>query len=101
MNGPAHAPLDQALQLGTLMLGAARQREWAIVAGMNPDYDAAIRAGASAARSSPDLLLQIEQQHRQIVQLAAQARDGVAQELERQRHNHRALSAYLDSSATG
>lgn len=101
MNGATHAPLDQALQLGTLMLGAARQNDWTGVAGMRPDYDAAIREGASGASVSYGLLQQIEQQHQQLVQLTAQARDAVAHELEQHRHNHRALSAYLDSSTTG
>lgn len=101
MSGTAHAPLDQALQLGTLMLGAAQQKEWTIVASMRPDYDAAIREGASSASVSCSLLQQIEHQHQQLVQLTAQARDSVAHELEQQRRNHRALSAYLDSSETG
>ncbi|MFA6230065.1 MAG: hypothetical protein WC617_07785 [Rhodanobacter sp.] len=100
MNGAAHAPLDQALQLGTLMLGAAQQKDWAIVASMSPDYDAAIREGASTATVSYSLLMQIEQQHQQLVQLTAQAREGVARALEQQGRNHRALSAYLDSSET-
>ncbi len=98
MNAAAHAPLDQALQLGTLMLGAAQQRDWAIVASMSPDYDAAIREGVAGASVSHRLLQQIEQQHQQLVQLTTQAREGVAQELEQQRRSHRALSAYLDSS---
>ena len=98
MNGATHAPLDQALQLGTLMLGAAQQKDWAIVASMSPDYDAAIREGAAGEAVSLSLLQQIEQQHQQLVQLTAQARDGVVQALEQQRRNHRALSAYLDSS---
>jgi hypothetical protein len=95
MNVPAQADLEQALQLGTQMLGAAREGDWKAVAGFRPEYDALLRQGASVNEVARGTLLQVQQQHQQLVELTAHARDSIAGQLEQQRRNHRALNAYL------
>ncbi|MEP7186499.1 MAG: flagellar protein FliT [Rhodanobacter sp.] len=95
MNVHGQADLEQALQLGTQMLGAAREGDWNAVAGFRPEYDALLRQGASAEEITRSTLLQVQQQHQQLVELTAQARDSISGQLEQQRRNHRALNAYL------
>lgn len=95
MNIPGQVDLEQALQLGTQMLGAAREGDWKAVAGLRPEYDALLRQGAPAKDVARSTLLEVQQQHQQLVQLTARARDSIAGQLEQQRSNHRALNAYL------
>lgn len=95
MNLHAQAGLEQALQLGARMLGAAREGNWDAVAGFRPEYDALLRQGTSVTEATRSTLLQVQQQHQQLVELTAQARDLIAGQLEQQRRNHRALNAYL------
>lgn len=95
MNVQRLADLEHALQLGTQMLGAAREGDWNAVVGFRPEYDALLRQGASVDEVARGTLLQVQQQHQQLVELTAQARDSIAAQLEQQRRNHRALNAYL------
>lgn len=95
MNVPGRADLEHALQLGAQMLDAAREGDWKAVAGLRPEYDALLRQGAPANDVERDFLLQVQQQHQQLVELTAQARDSIARQLQQQRKNHRALNAYL------
>lgn len=95
MNVPGQADLQQALQLGAQMLGSAREGDWAAVIEFRPQYDALLRHGASENDVARPALLQLQQQHQQLMELTAQARNSVAGQLEQQRRNHRALNAYL------
>ncbi len=95
MNVPGRADLEHALQLGAQMLDAAREGDWKAVAGLRPEYDALLRQGAPANDVERGFLLQVQQQHQQLVELTAQARDSIARQLQQQRKNHRALNAYL------
>ncbi|MDQ6646909.1 MAG: hypothetical protein M3Y93_06730 [Pseudomonadota bacterium] len=95
MNVQRQTDLGQALHLGTQMLGAAREGNWNAVAVFRPQYDALLRQGASVKEVTLSTLLQVQQQHQQLVELTAEALASIAGQLEQQRRNHRALNAYL------
>jgi hypothetical protein len=89
------AALQQALQLGAQMLGAARAQEWGVIVDLRPEYDAVLQRGTPATEATREILLELQCQHRQLVELVDQARDRVRTELEQQQRNRRALNAYL------
>ncbi len=95
MSVPGQAELQQVLQMGAQMLGLAREGDWNAVVGFRPEYEALLRRGASVDDVPRRTLLQVQQQHQQLVELTAEARDSIAGQLEQQRRNHRALNAYL------
>lgn len=95
MSAPGSADLEHALQLGSQMLGSAREGDWKAVTRLRPQYDALLRQGDPGKDFARITLLQVQQQHQQLVELTAQARDSIAGQLEQQRRNHRALNAYL------
>lgn len=87
--------LEQALQLGTRMLGAAEAGDWTDVAALQAQCDALLRHQHAAGHATRAALLELQRQHRDVTTLVDQARDVIALELGRHRHNHRALNAYL------
>ncbi|WP_426700489.1 flagellar protein FliT [Rhodanobacter sp. Col0626] len=89
--------LDQALRLSTRMLDAAGMGDWANVTTLQAQCDALLRHDHKADEATRTVLLELQRHHQSVTALAAQARDVIAQELGRHRHNHRALSAYLVS----
>lgn len=91
--------LAHALELGGQMLAAAEAGDWARVGTLQEACDASLRRGHRADAAARSALLALQQQYRELGALAEQARGAVAGELERHRHSHRALHAYLDSSA--
>ena len=91
------SPLERALQMGRQMLEAAQTRQWDEVANMHPAYEELLEQNhaTSVTAASRDSLLQVWVQHQQLLDLTATAREAVAHELDRSRHNHRALNTYL------
>ncbi|MDE2307703.1 MAG: flagellar protein FliT [Xanthomonadaceae bacterium] len=99
MSDDRHPDLERALQLGGQMLDAARAGDWPRVTALQPQCDALLRRGHAADESARIALLGLQSQHQMLSELVAQARDGIAREIARHAQTHRALSAYLDSSA--
>ncbi|HWU76124.1 MAG TPA: flagellar protein FliT [Rhodanobacter sp.] len=91
------SPLERALQMGREMLAAAQARDWDEVASLHPAYEALLEKNSETqlTPATRDSLLQVWVQHQQLLDLTATARDAVARELDRSRHNHRALNTYL------
>lgn len=90
--------LAHALALGGQMLVAAEAGDWDRVATLQEACDACLRRAPGADAQARPTLLELQRQYRELGVLAGQARSAVAGELERHRHSHRALHAYLDSS---
>lgn len=89
--------LEHALQLGNRMLGAADAGDWASVTTLQAQCDALLRHDHMAGEATRAALLELQRQHQRVTALVGQARDVIARELGRHRHNHRALNAYLVS----
>ena len=91
------SPLERALQMGRQMLEAAQARQWDEVTSMHSAYEELLEQNhpTSVTPASRDSLLQVWVQHQQLLDLTSTARDAVARELDRSRHNHRALNTYL------
>lgn len=89
--------LDHALQLSTRMLGAAGAGDWVNVASLQAECDVLLRRDHAADEATRTVLLELQRQHQSVTALVGRARDVIAQELGRHRHNHRALNAYLVS----
>jgi predicted proteasome-type protease len=87
--------LEQALQLGNRMLVAADAGDWTDVAALQAECDVLLRHEHAADEATRTALLELQRQHQSVTALAGHARDVIAQELGRHRHNHRALNAYL------
>ncbi|MEO9078420.1 MAG: flagellar protein FliT [Rhodanobacter sp.] len=90
-------PLEQAFRMGKQMLDAAQQQQWDDVTRMHSDYEALLEQNQATpvTPATHDSLLQVWLQHQQLLELTSTARDAVARELDRNRHNHRALNTYL------
>ncbi len=95
-----HPDLDHALQLAGQMMEAATAGDWSRVATLQTKCDALVRRAYPHSDATHKALLALQSQHEQLSARVAQARDGIAQEIARHTHNHRALNAYLDSSPT-
>jgi hypothetical protein len=95
MTAATHADLDRALTLGTNMLASAATGDWATVATLQAECDALIRKDRPTDEATRAALLTLQQQHGELIALAAKAREAVAVELGQHRRNHRAVSAYL------
>jgi hypothetical protein len=97
MNTMDCSSLERALQMGGRMLEAAQARQWDEVASMHSAYEELLEQNHATfvTPASRESLLQVWGQHQQLLDLTATARDAVARELDRSRHNHRALNTYL------
>jgi len=99
MSDSGHPDLDRALQLIGQMLDAARAGDWPRVTTLQPECDALLRRKYPVDESTRKTLLGLQSRYQNLSDLVAHARDGIAREIARHAQTHRALSAYLDSSA--
>lgn len=99
MTDARHAELEQALQLSAQMLEAAGAGHWESVATLQAECDVMLRRDHPADDATRGILQTMQEQHLKLLELTASARDATGQELGIHRHNHRALSAYLESDA--
>lgn len=97
MSALESSPLERALQIGKQMLEAAQALQWDEVTSMHSAYEELLERNLSTSvtPASRDSLLQGWVQHQQLLDLTTTARDAVAREIDRSRHNHRALNTYL------
>ena len=91
--------LQVALQLSAQMVEAAQAADWERVAGLQSICADHVHHPWPASVQTREAFQALQEQHLSVLALAAQARDTVGQELSRQRGNHRALSAYLDTGS--
>jgi len=89
--------LAQAVDRSTQMLAAAEAGDWAGVTNLQAECDSLLRRNNMVDEKNLVTLLELQKQHQSVAALVGHARDVVAQELERHRRSHRALSAYLIS----
>ena len=92
------AGLARALQLSGLMLEAAQAGHWEAMPVLQQECDALLRCEHPADEATRDTLHALQERHLKLLELAALARDAIGHDLGQHRRNHRALSAYLDSS---
>lgn len=77
---------------------AAKAGDWSRVTTLQTECDALVRRAYPDGDATGNALRALQVQHEQLSELVAHARDGMAREIARHTHNHRALNAYLESS---
>jgi hypothetical protein len=91
-----HAALEQAFLLGEGMLEAAARDDWDAFAVAEAERGALCEQQHPGDARSVELLVQLIEQNRMLEQRAGEAHERIGRELGKNRHGHRAASAYLD-----
>lgn len=91
-------PLDALLRLLGNMATAASEENWDRVSLLHDECDAMVREEFGTGEATHGRLLAVRQAVETVRALTAAAREKTAGELERHGQNHRAVSAYLQSS---
>ncbi|MEW9572820.1 flagellar protein FliT [Rhodanobacter sp. Si-c] len=90
-----HAALERALEVSNAMLAAAREGQWDSLPRMEVERAPLLRAGHPRDERSRELLEQLLARNEEMLDLAARARDEVADTLSRHGYAHRALNTYV------
>lgn len=97
MDDIRNGSLEQALELSSQMFLSAKAGDWTKVSTLQAECDALLRCNHAANDATRTALLELQRHYLSVTRLAGQAREAIAIELGRHRHNHRALNAYLIS----
>jgi hypothetical protein len=91
-----HAALEQAFVLGEGMLEAAGRDDWDAFAVAEAERGILCEQQHPDDPRSAELLVQLIEQNRTLEQRVSEAHERIGHELGKNRHGHRAASAYLN-----